>query len=207
MTTRGRFIAVEGGEGAGKSTQIDAMMTFLRAHGIDVVGTREPGGTALGEQVRSLLLDPKNTDTCDDAELLLVFAARAQHIKRVIGPALNGGTWVVCDRFTDATYAYQGGGRGIDTARIEALEQWVQGDMRPDFTVVLDIDPKLGLERAAKRGAKDRFEREETQFFERVRHTYLRRAEATPKRYCVLDASASAEAVRKQIETVLQALL
>ncbi|MDX1528790.1 MAG: dTMP kinase, partial [Gammaproteobacteria bacterium] len=186
---RGRFITVEGVEGAGKSSHIDAMRAYLEARGVTVRVSREPGGAPLSESLRELLLDPANLGMDADTELLLVFAARAEHLAKVIRPALTAGEWVLCDRFTDATYAYQGGGRGIDPARIAVLENWVQGDLRPDLVIVLDIDPEAGLARAASRGDKDRFEREDAAFFSRVRENYLARANAAPDRYRVIDAS------------------
>lgn len=153
-----------------------------------MVATREPGGTTLGEGIRALLLEPGNRDMAPDCELLLVFAARAQHLAQVIRPALARGSWVVCDRFTDATYAYQGGGRAIASERIAILEDWVQGHLRPDLTLVLDLPVRLGLERARRRAAEDRFELEAEPFFERVRAAYLARARQHPARYRVIDA-------------------
>lgn len=203
---RGRFITVEGVEGAGKSTHIDAMRAHLESRGVTVRVTREPGGAPLSESLRELLLDPANLGMDADTELLLVFAARAEHLAKVIRPALTAGDWVLCDRFTDATYAYQGGGRGIDPARIAVLENWVQGDLRPDLVIVLDIDPEAGLARAATRGDKDRFEREEAAFFSRVRENYLERAKAAPDRYRIIDAGAAQESVRERILKALETL-
>ncbi len=203
---RGRFITVEGVEGAGKSTHIDAMRAHLESRGVTVRVTREPGGAPLSESLRELLLDPANLGMDADTELLLVFAARAEHLAKVIRPALTAGDWVLCDRFTDATYAYQGGGRGIDPARIAVLENWVQGDLRPDLVIVLDIDPEAGLARAATRGDKDRFEREEAAFFRRVRENYLERAKAAPDRYRIIDAGAAQESVRERILKALETL-
>ncbi len=203
---RGRFITVEGVEGAGKSTHIDAMRAHLESRGVTVRVTREPGGAPLSESLRELLLDPANLGMDADTELLLVFAARAEHLAKVIRPALTAGDWVLCDRFTDATYAYQGGGRGIDAARIAVLENWVQGDLRPDLVIVLDIDPEAGLARAASRGDKDRFEREEAAFFSRVRENYLERAKAAPDRYRIIDAGAAQESVRERILEALEIL-
>ena len=165
----GRFITVEGSEGVGKSSNLDFIESLLREAGKDVVRTREPGGTELGETLRGILLDARQKAICDDAELLLMFAARAQHLAEVIRPALAAGKWVLCDRFTDATYAYQGGGRGIPFDRIAVLEQWVQGDLRPDLTLLLDMPVEAGLARAGARSEPDRFEQEQTTFFERVR--------------------------------------
>lgn len=203
---RGRFITVEGVEGAGKSTHIDAMRAHLESRGVTVRVTREPGGAPFSESLRELLLDPANLGMDADTELLLVFAARAEHLAKVIRPALTAGDWVLCDRFTDATYAYQGGGRGIDPARIAVLENWVQGDLRPDLVIVLDIDPEAGLARAASRGDKDRFEREEAAFFSRVRENYLERAKAAPDRYRIIDAGAAQESVRERILKALETL-
>lgn len=205
-TTRGRFITMEGVEGAGKSSHIDAMRSHLEARGLTVRVTREPGGAPLSEALRKVLLDPGNHGMDADTELLLVFAARAEHLAKVIRPALTAGDWVLCDRFTDATYAYQGGGRGIDPARIAVLENWVQGDLRPDLVIVLDIDPEAGLARAATRGDKDRFEREEAAFFRRVRENYLERAKAAPDRYRIIDAGAAQESVRERILKALETL-
>ncbi len=205
-TTRGRFITMEGVEGAGKSSHIDAMRSHLEARGLTVRVTREPGGAPLSEALRKVLLDPGNHGMDADTELLLVFAARAEHLAKVIRPSLSAGEWVLCDRFTDATYAYQGGGRGIETARIAVLEDWVQGSLRPDLVIVLDIDPEAGLARAALRSDKDRFEREDAAFFQRVRKSYLDRAKAWPTRYRIIDASADEESVRKQIVKVLESV-
>lgn len=203
---RGRFITMEGIEGAGKSSHIDAIRARLEERGHRVVVTREPGGAPLSEAVRALLLDPDNHGMHADTELLLVFAARAEHLAKTIRPALEKGAWVVCDRFTDATYAYQGGGRGIDARRIAALEEWVQGDLRPDLVLVLDLEPEAGLKRAAERSAKDRFEQEDAEFFRRVRQSYLERAKAHPDRYRIIDASDDEQRVRKAIMQILDGL-
>lgn len=199
----GMFVTVEGGEGVGKSSNIAFVRQFLENAGKSVFNTREPGGTALGERIRELLLDARHDAMSDDTELLLMFAARAQHLDEVIRPALARGEWVLCDRFTDATYAYQGSGRGIDAGRIATLEQWVQGDLRPDLTLLLDMPVAEGLARAGERSAPDRFEREQLAFFERVRSGYLALAQAHPERYRVVDASLPLEAVQAQIATVL----
>ena len=189
---RGRFIAIEGSEGAGKSTQIGLLRRHLEQAGIPVLATREPGGTELGEALRGLLLEPRPEPMAVDSELLLIFAARAEHLAKVIRPALERGVWVLCDRFTDSTYAYQGGGRGIADSRIAELEQWVQGDLRPDRVLVLDLPAVAdGLARAGKRGEIDRFEQEDLAFFERIRRGYLQRATRNPGRYRVIDASRS----------------
>jgi len=202
--TKGQFITVEGTEGVGKSTNMAFIEQWLKKSGKDLVITREPGGTVLGEKLRAVLLDAKEQSMCDDTELLLMFAARAQHLQEVIIPALESGKWVLCDRFTDSTYAYQGGGRGIDVTRIAQLEQWVQGDRRPDMTIILDLPIAIGLERAGKRSTPDRFELEKHDFFNKVRDTYLSRAEANPNRYSIIDASPSINAVQQSIQTVLE---
>jgi dTMP kinase len=206
---RGRFITLEGSEGSGKSTNLAYIHRQLRQSGIDVVLTREPGGTPLAERIRELLLDHKQAAMCSDTELLLMFAARAQHLHELILPSLDAGKWVLCDRFTDATYAYQGAGRGISEERIGVLEQWVQGELRPDLTFFLDLPVAQGLARAGERSAPDRFEREQIDFFERVRQGYLDQAEREPERYQVVDASVPLEQVQAQLahylDTYLQA--
>jgi dTMP kinase len=207
VADRGRFITVEGIEGAGKSTQMDVIGEFLGARNIPVVMTREPGGTPLGEAVRELLLNPDNRGMATDAELLLVFAARAEHLHEVIRPALESGDWVLSDRFTDATYAYQGGGRGIAQARIGALEEWVQGSLRPDLTLLLDVPVEAGMARIAKRGQPDRFERENREFFQRIRDNYLQRATAEPRRFRRIDAGAPLEQVSREVLEAIGALL
>lgn len=184
----GRFITLEGIEGAGKSSQLMLLQELLVAAGIDLVLTREPGGSPLAEGVRGLLLDPAHRGMGADTELLLMFAARAEHLHRVIRPALAAGRWVLCDRFTDATYAYQGGGRGIDPARIAALETLVQGPLRPDLTLLFDLPAELGLRRARGRSAPDRFEAESLAFHERVRAAYLAIAAREPARVRCIDA-------------------
>lgn len=204
---RGRFITVEGGEGVGKTTNLDYIRCALERAGKTVRVTREPGGTPLGERIRELLLDPTHQGMAADCELLLVFAARAQHLTKVIEPALATGEWVLCDRFTDATYAYQGGGRGLPRRQIEALEQLVQGDLRPDLTLLLDVPVDIGLARAEARSALDRFEREEAAFFERVRAAYLERAAAAPQRYAVIDAGRPLSEVQDQIDHALSVIL
>lgn len=201
---KGRFITVEGGEGAGKSTQIERIGAWLAERGQTVVHTREPGGTRLAEQLRSTLLDARNTSLSGLAELLLMFAARAQHLDELIRPALKRGEWVVCDRFTDATWAYQGGGRGLPAEPIAALENLVHGDLQPEITLLLDVPVSIGLERVARRGEADRFEREPEDFFERVRRAYLARAEANPGRFEIIDASLAPDDVWAQIERVLR---
>lgn len=203
---KGQFITVEGIEGVGKTTNIEFIHQRLLAAGKDVVVTREPGGTPLGEAVRGLLLDPQYTGMDSTCELQLMFAARAEHLARVIRPALEKGQWVLCDRFTDATYAYQGGGRGIDTGIIARLEALVQGNFRPDITLLLDVPVEVGLARASKRGDLDRFEQEKVEFFERVRQAYLDMARQHTGRYRVIDAGQTLEQVQQQLELVLRSV-
>jgi len=205
--SKGYFITLEGGEGAGKSTCIPLIEEQIRRAGHDVMLTREPGGTKLAERIRELLLAPGNTKIHDDTELLLMFAARAQHINEKILPALQQGRCVLCDRFTDATYAYQGGGRGIAKERIAQLEQWVQDDLRPDLTLLFDIPVETGLARANNRSEPDRFEQEEVAFFDRVRSAYLEAANAEPQRFRVIDASQPLDAVTTQLSDVISAFL
>ena len=203
---RGLFITLEGGEGAGKSTSLAFVREFLEQAGRRVVVTREPGGTPLGEEIRELLLHGReNMDV--DTELLLMFAARAEHLARVIRPALAGGVCVVCDRFTDATYAYQGGGRGVPEARIRVLEDWVQQGLRPDLTLLLDIPVEQGLGRAGQRSVPDRFEREKIDFFERVRNRYLAAAASEPQRIRVIDAACDISQVQAQLRNALEEIL
>ena len=199
----GLFITLEGPEGAGKSTNREYLAERLREHAIDVVMTREPGGTPLAEKIREILLAPTAEAMAADTELLLVFAARAQHLSQVIRPALERGAVVLCDRFTDATYAYQGGGRGLSEARIGVLENFVQGDLRPDLTLVFDLPIEVGLARAAERGRLDRFEQEGHDFFNAVRQTYLRHAAQAPERYRIVDAAQSLEEVQASIDALL----
>ncbi|QFU75878.1 dTMP kinase [Halioglobus maricola] len=207
MEPRGLFITVEGGEGVGKTTNMQFLEDHLREAGVDMVVTREPGGTTLGEDVRELLLKPREEAMAADAELLLVFAARAQHLAQLVEPALARGQWVLCDRFTDATYAYQGGGRQLPMSTIRELEQLVQGDLRPDYTLLLDCPVDVGMSRASARGELDRFEQEQAEFFQRVRDTYLQLARESSGRYHVVDASRSLEDVESQLETVCTELL
>jgi dTMP kinase len=193
---RGRFITFEGIDGAGKSTQIAFLAAHLRARGHDVVVTREPGGTAVGEALRSLVLnEPMDPRT----ETLLMFAARAEHLAQVIRPALTAGRWVVCDRFSDATFAYQSGGRQLPGADIEALERWVHPDLKPDRTLLVDVPPAVAAQRLAAARPADRFEAEQGAFFERVRAAYLWRAERDPQRFVVLDGTRTPEAIQAQI--------
>jgi dTMP kinase len=203
----GRLITVEGGEGVGKSTNLAFIRERLEQAGRPVVATREPGGTALGERLREVLLAPDESTIDPEAELLLMFAARVQHLRELIEPALQRGDWAVFDRFTDASYAYQGGGCGLAASRIAALEDWVQGDLRPDRVIVLDAPADVGLARAGRRGAADRFERERADFFERVRAVYLQRAAAEPARYRVVDAARPLDRVREALDAVVRECL
>jgi dTMP kinase len=198
----GRFITIEGGEGAGKSTAQAFLAEMLSAKGITVVQTREPGGTPLAEAIRRNLLSIDEEAPVEMAELLLVFAARAQHLAKVIEPALARGEWVLCDRFTDATYAYQGAGRGMSVEQINKLEELVQGDRRPDTVLLMDMPPEIGLQRAKARGALDRFEQEAQAFFERVREGYLNRAKLDPKRYVIVDAAQPLPKVQDTLSSV-----
>ena len=201
----GKFITIEGTEGVGKTTNIEFIKHWLNENNIEFIATREPGGTPLAEQLRGLLLQPRDEAVDETAELLMVFAARAQHLNQVIIPALDQGKWVLCDRFTDATYAYQGGGRQMNTETIGNLENLVQRALRPDAVLLLDIPVEQGLERARGRGELDRFEQEDIAFFERVRTTYLQRAKNNDD-YHVLDASQPLEQVQAQLKTVLNQL-
>ena len=202
-----RFITVEGIEGAGKTSCLDLLEQRIRQRGHDVLVTREPGGTPLGEDLRRLLLGHRHDGMADDTELLLMFAARAEHLHAKIEPALAAGSWVLCDRFTDATYAYQGYGRGIDLQRIAALETWVLGERRPDLTLLLDLPVEVGLERAGRRSTPDRFERQALTFFDRVRQGYLSLAAAAPGRFRVVDAAQSLDQVSRQVTATIDAFL
>ncbi|MBX2807619.1 MAG: dTMP kinase [Cellvibrionaceae bacterium] len=203
----GKFITIEGSEGVGKSTNIAFIQTLFEQQGVELLITREPGGTPLAEAIRQLLLAPHQEPMDETTELLLVFAARAQHLRQVILPAINSGRWVLCDRFTDSTYAYQGGGRGLDPSVITQLEAMVQRQLQPDLTLYLDIDVRLGLARASARAQLDRFEREQIDFFERVRQAYLTRVAQQPQRYQVIDASQALAQVQQDIAAVLLPLL
>ena len=205
--SKGKFITLEGSEGAGKTTAIEEIRNWAKSSKIELVVTREPGGTPTAEKIRELLLDKNNKDILPDTELLLMFAARAQHLNELILPAITQGKWVICDRFTDATYAYQGGGRNIDMQRITQLENWVQGELRPDLTLLLDLPVEVGLSRAGNRSEPDRFELEQINFFERVRQVYLDRAKRFPKQYRVIDASKTIEEVQAQIRQSLNEYL
>lgn len=197
--TPGRFITLEGGEGVGKSTNLAFVAALLESAGLDVLQTREPGGTPLAERVREIIVSPAGEPVPPMAELLLIFAARALHIENLIRPALEAGRWVLCDRFTDASYAYQGAARGLGEATVGWLEARVQGTLRPDLTLLLDVDPAVGLARAGARGAADRFEQERIDFFAQVRAGYLARAAAEPDRFRVIDAAQPLDAVRRAI--------
>ena len=204
--SRGRFVVLEGIEGAGKSTHTAFLAGWLRERGIAVVAAREPGGTALGERLREILLDPEVTGMPGQAELLLMFAARSASLKEVILPALDEGSWVICDRFVDSSYAYQSCGRGVPLNHVEALEEQVLGGLRPDLTVVLDTPVSLGLSRKGDPQEGDRFERESREFFERVRAGYLQRAARGGDGYCVVDASKSLEEVRTDLKDAVRQL-
>lgn len=203
--TKAKFISLEGGEGVGKTTNLQFIEQYLASRGIAYLRTREPGGTPLGEAIRNLLLGFENIEA--EAELLLIFAARAQHVKQVIRPALERGTWVICDRFTDASYAYQGGGRGLDPAVIASLRNWVQAGLEPDLTLLLDAPVEVGLERARRRNQADRFEAELPAFFVRVRQAYLDLAERFPDRIQRIDATRTLAEVQADIARHLEALL
>ena len=197
-----RFITLDGIDGAGKSTNLAVMKAWFEKHKLPVLFTREPGGTPAGEALREILLNPA-TQVSLRTETLLMFAARQQHLETVILPALKNGTHVVSDRFTDATFAYQGGGRGVPLQDIATLEHWVQGDFRPDLTLLLDVPLEVSMVRINQTREKDRFEQEEAEFFNRVREVYLQRANEQPERYAVIDSSQSLDAVKNQIETAL----
>ena len=206
-TQRGLFLSLEGTEGAGKSSNLAFIKDFLVSKNKVVAMTREPGGTPFAEEIRELLLAPRDEEVCETAELLLIFAARAQHLQKLIIPTLNQGQWLVSDRFTDASFAYQGGGRKMSFDTIEQLENLVQGSLRPDLVILLDLPVELGMQRAAKRGSLDRFEQEDLDFFARVRQAYLTRAEKNPHRYVVVDASQALSRVQDDIRVVLERLI
>lgn len=206
-TGRGRFITVEGGEGAGKSSNIPYIAEHLRALGFPVCVTREPGGTALAEEIRALLLAPREEPVCSESEVLLMFAARMQHVTQVIRPALERGEWVVCDRFADASIAYQGAGRGLGAARVQALRDLMLGGFGPDLTLLFDLPVALGMQRAEARSTPDRFESEQHAFFERVRAGYLALAEAEPARFRVIDAARELPLVRASVIEALDGFL
>ncbi len=204
---RGRFVTFEGIEGVGKSTNIGFLVSSIEAAGHDVLVTREPGGTPMAERIRDLVASHGDEAMPDVAELLLVFAARALHVNNVIRPALEAGTWVVSDRFTDSSRAYQGGGRGLPAGDIDRLANWVHGDVEPDLTILLDAPVEVGMERAGKRSDPDRFESEQSEFFERVRATYLQLAANEPGRFVVVDATQPLETVKAAIDAIADVLL
>jgi dTMP kinase len=201
MTERGRFITFEGIDGSGKSTHIDAVADSLRARGVSLLLTREPGGTPLGEALRELVLNQPMTR---ETETMLMFAARAEHLAKVIRPALAAGQWVLCDRFTDATYAYQAGGRGMDERAVAELEQWVHPDLQPDLTILFDVAPEVAAKRLAQARSADRFEAEPIAFFGAVRAMYLKRAAANPARFFIVDGEQERDAVRAQLDHLMR---
>lgn len=199
---RGKFITLEGIDGAGKSTHISWLESVLRSRGKTVIVTREPGGTPVGEALRELLLDNRQVMHAE-TEALLMFAARREHLDKVILPAVNRGDWVISDRFTDASFAYQGGGRGLLVQKLDELERWVQGEFQPDLTFYLDVTVESGRQRTSKIKSADRFEKEQDEFFQRVREAYLERVEKFPQRIRVIDANQSLEEVKKSIEKII----
>ncbi|MCH6548601.1 MAG: dTMP kinase [Proteobacteria bacterium] len=203
---RGKFITVEGIEGVGKSTNIEFLAELIEDKGFTVVRTREPGGTPMAERIRELLLEHGEEPMTDIAELLLFFAARSLHISNAIGPALEAGRWVVCDRFTDASRAYQGNGRGLNQDKINTLADWVQGELQPDLTILLDAPAEVGMDRAGRRGAADRLEIEKTDFYARVREGYLALADSEPERFAVIDASQPLDQVQVAIKEIADRL-
>lgn len=203
----GKFISIEGIEGAGKSTQLAFIQNYLSEQGKHIVVTREPGGTELGEQIRTLLLTPSTTSMSVNTELLLMFAARAEHIAQVINPALERGDWVISDRFTDATFAYQGGGRGIEQQRINKIADWTLNGLQPDITFLFDLPVDVGQQRVLSRNqGVDRFEQEKYDFFERIRTCYLDRAQQEPDRIKIIDANQSIADIQKQLIQILELL-
>jgi dTMP kinase len=204
----GKFISIEGIEGAGKSTQLAFIENYLKQQGIKVIVTREPGGTVLGEQIRELLLSPRKEGMAVDTELLLMFAARAEHLEQVIKPAIQRGEWVISDRFVDATFAYQGGGRGISTERIKQISDWTLKDLQTDVTFLFDLPVELGQQRVISRKENiDRFEQEKTDFFQKIRDCYLQRSLQEPNRIKVIDASKSITEIEIQLSSILDKLI
>lgn len=203
----GRFITVEGIEGVGKSTNIEVMRAAIAARGLPVITSREPGGTPTAEKIRALLVEHGDEPIPDIAELLLMFAARALHVSNVIKPALAAGTWVICDRFTDASRAYQGAGRGLPRDQVDRLADWVHGDLQPDLTILLDAPVQTGMDRAGQRGEPDRIERERHDFFKRARDCYLALAEAEPQRFIVVDASQDLEQVKNTVTALIERII
>lgn len=204
---RGRFISVEGIEGVGKSTNIDVLVQRIEAAGHKVLTTREPGGTPFAEEIRDILMNRSDEPVSEIAEVLLMFAARSFNVNNVIIPALEAGTWVVCDRFTDSTRAYQGGGRGIPMETIDTVANWVHGDTWPDVTILLDAPVEIGMERAGKRSAPDRFEQERHDFFQRVRECYLQIAAHESDRFVVIDTTRSLDEVRNDVAALADQIL
>jgi dTMP kinase len=204
---KGCFITFEGVEGAGKTTNIDFIAKKLQKAGHEILLTREPGGTTTGEAIREILISKDLPEMDHTTELLLMFAARAEHLKRKILPALEQGKWVLCDRFTDASYAYQGAGRGIDSNKIAVLEDFVQNDLRPDYTFLFDLEADIGLSRAQSRGETDRFEQQHIDFFNRVRTQYLKMADENQQRYRIINAQFDLDTVQKQIVDVLDEII
>ncbi len=202
MTT-GKFITLEGMDGAGKSTHIPTIIAALQACGHEVVSTREPGGTVLGERLRELLL---HENMHAETETLLMFAARREHIDSVIAPALARGAYVLSDRFTDATYAYQSGAKGVVAAKVELLEQWVQADLQPDLTLLFDVPVEVSMQRLATARSPDKFERESADFFTRIRLAYLQRAQQNPSRFRIIDANRALEDVKQSVEEIISTL-
>lgn len=203
----GYFITLEGIEGAGKSTAVKFLADYLQQAKIDFILTREPGGTEIAEKIRRIVLDHHEETMHPDTEMLLYFAGRAQHLNQLIIPALHRGQWVICDRFTDATYAYQGGGRGLSSEKISILEQWVQGSLRPNYTLLFDVAVSVGLERIGRDRPLDRIEKEKEVFFEKVRNCYLARAHKEPQRFYIIDANKSLPEVEKQLENILEKIV
>jgi len=203
---KNKLITIEGIEGVGKTTAVKVIQDYLIQQQREFILTREPGGTEMAEQIRKILLTPHAEKITPEAELLLMFACRAQHIENIVIPALQADKWVICDRFVDASYAYQGGGRQIDMAKIQMLDQWIAGTIQPDLTFLLDASPEIGLARAKNRGTHDRIEQEKLDFFERVRHVYLKRAEKFPERFCVIDATQTLEKVQHELTMKLDEL-
>lgn len=200
---RGKFITLEGMDGAGKSTHIPDIIKLLELKGVEVISTREPGGTLLGEQLRTLLL---NEAMHPETETLLMFAARREHISQIIQPALARGAWVLSDRFTDATYAYQSGGRGVLANKVIELEAWVQGDLQPDLTLLFDVPVEVSVARLASARAPDKFERESAEFFTKIRNAYLDRANKNPNRFCMINSNQALDDVKVEVKNVISTL-